>query len=104
MAIQTARPIRSMPLDSTDGPPWTLDRLGELTFAVMQALDALTQTAEVQTKLLRNLLEAAASPGESSEFSPLNRNLSQIAELLKLNGQLLTVICQQVSGSPPARP
>ena len=71
MAIQTARPVRSMPLDSTDGPPWTLDRLGELTFAVMQALDALTQTAEVQTKLLRNLLEAAGLPGGEQRVQPV---------------------------------
>ncbi|KQP40335.1 hypothetical protein ASF34_10970 [Methylobacterium sp. Leaf106] len=70
----------------------------------MQALDALTETANLHTQLLRKIMEAATSPGESSEFSPLNRNLSQIAQLLKVNGDLLTLICQQVGGSPPATP
>jgi hypothetical protein len=104
MPNPTARPVPSAPLDPTDDPPWTMDRLGGLTFAMMQAVDALTQTVEVQTKLLRKVVEAATAPGESSEFSPLNRNLSQIALLLKANGDLLTLICQQVGGSPPATP
>ena len=82
--------------------PWTASAASRLR--LMQAVDALTQTVEVQTKLLRKVVEAATAPGESSEFSPLNRNLSQIALLLKANGDLLTLICQQVGGSPPATP
>lgn len=104
MPNSTARPAPSMSLNATDDPPWTLDRLAGLTVAMMQALDALTKTADVHTQFLRKVLEAAAAPGESSEFSPLNRNLSQIAQLLKLNGDLLSMICQQVGGSPPATP
>lgn len=70
MPNPTARPVPSAPLNLADDPPWTLDRLAGLTVAMMQTLDALTQTADVHTQFLRKVLEAADAPGESSEFSP----------------------------------
>lgn len=94
----------TLTLDPADGAPWTLERLGALLFALMQAQDALAQIAESHTKMLLKILEAAAAPGESSEFSPLNRNLNLIAQLLRQNGDVLSVICQQVGGSIPAKP
>ncbi|AMB46872.1 hypothetical protein [Methylobacterium sp. AMS5] len=84
--------------------PWTLERLGDQLFAISRTMDALVQIAEDHTKMLEQVLKAAAAPGESSEFSPLNRNLSQITQLLKLNGELLSVICCQVGGAPPGKP
>lgn len=90
--------------DPNDDAPWTLERLGALLSAVLQAVDTLARTDEDHTKMLRKILEAAAAPAESSEFSPLNRNLNLIAQLLRQNGDLLGVICQQVGGSPPAKP
>lgn len=91
-------------LDTGASAPWTLERLGDQLSAISQAMDALVQIADDHTKMLEKVLKAAAAPGESSEFSPLNRNLNQITQLLKLNGQLLGVICNQVGGSLPAKP
>lgn len=84
--------------------PWTLERLGGQLSAISQTLDALVQIADDHTKMLEQVLKAAAAPGESSEFSPLNRNLNHITQLLKLNGELLSVICRQVGGSLPTKP
>lgn len=102
MPTTPTRPTRTP--GSDDGEPWTLERLGELLSAVLQAQDASAQTDADHTKMLRKILEAAAAPAASSEFSPLNRNLNQITQLLKLNGELLGVICQQVGGSLPVKP
>ena len=92
------------PLNPGATAPWTLERLGDQLSAISQTLDALVQIADDHTKMLEKVLKAAAAPGESSEFSPLNRNLNHITQLLKLNGELLSVICRQVGGSLPAKP
>ncbi|MCJ2012433.1 hypothetical protein [Methylobacterium sp. J-076] len=97
-------PGKTTPIHPGAAAPWTLERLGDQLSALSQAMDALIQTAEDHTKMLEQVLKAAAAPAESSEFSPLNRNLNQITQLLKLNGELLSVICRQVGGTSPATP
>ncbi|MWV26262.1 hypothetical protein FVE89_30685 [Methylobacterium sp. 2A] len=96
-----AKPTSTAPGDDA---PWTPDRLGGQLLALAQTVDALVRTAEDHTKMLQKVLEAAAAPAESSEFSPLNRNLKLIARLLDQNGDLLSVICRQVGASLPAKP
>ncbi len=97
-------PAKPKPAVAGDDVPWTLERLGDHMQALLQAVDCLAQTADQHTKMLRQVLEAAAAPAESSEHSPLNRNLKLIARLLDQNGDLLSVICQQVGASLPTKP
>lgn len=97
-------PAKPNPVAVDDAAPWTLDRLGGQVLALLTAVDSLAQTADQHSKMLQQVLVAAGAPAETSEHSPLNRNLKLIARLLDQNGELLSVICRQVGGSLPVKP